>query len=393
MSRTRADLRALVAQARAAGATGEPSAVLARSSCTLVLDALEVTEDLPVDALVAPVASSRDPLDESLLASASGRGWLVSGSADHVARGADAASLLTVVRSRPFAGRARGIRVYLVDAATPGVTNVPLSGIDIESSARVGFDAVHIGDDRAVGPSRDATGAIDVALDCITIVAVAEMVGAADAARRAAMQWVTSRVQFGEPLARRQAIAHRVADMTIACDAVALLLDHALATAVENGGRPDPLVVVTAKLAANERLPEVTAGAHQLHGGEGYYADRPLHRWHRRVTSLAMQFGDRRALRARSAETESRATVSSAANAAGSWNHGDSGARARMASGIAHDASAAVQCLAGLMTTASYPSRGGFSLLGESPWSAPRARTGRAPPPPPGKARSPSTRS
>ncbi|MSW93132.1 MAG: hypothetical protein F2812_16220, partial [Actinobacteria bacterium] len=56
------------------------------------------------------------------------------------------------------------------------------------------------------------------------------------------------------------------------------------------------------KHAANRLLPTVTAHAHQLHGGEGYYADRPLHRWHRRVTALATQFGDQRAMRARNAE-------------------------------------------------------------------------------------------
>lgn len=302
MTRERVDLHDLVAQARVAGARAESSKLLTDASCALVLDALEVDADASFDALVTAVASSRNPLDESLLASPSGRSWVLSGQVRHVPHGRDASLLLTVVRSRPFAGRERGLRVYAVDAQTPGLGITPLPTIDDDHAARIEFNAVQVGDERAVGPSRDATNAIDAALDCATIVAVAEMIGAADAARRAAMSWVSTRVQFGEPLARRQVVAHRVADMTVACDAIGLLLADALASTGDNTGRPDALAVATLKLAANRMLPTVTAHAHQLHGGEGFYADRPLHRWHRRVTALATQFGDQRAMRARNAE-------------------------------------------------------------------------------------------
>jgi alkylation response protein AidB-like acyl-CoA dehydrogenase len=302
MSRRGVHLRDLVAQARELGTSGEASPYLAQVSCAIVLDALDAADDVRVDALVAPVGASRNAFDESLLASASGRSWLVSGESLHVAAARDAQTFLTVVRSRPFAGRARGLRVYFVEADTPGITVAPCRTIDDDRAAHVMFDAVQIGDERAIGPPRDATTAIEIALDRITVVVVAEMLAAADAARRTAIAWVAQRVQFGEPLARRQAVAHRVADMTIACDAIGLLLEHALASADANAGRPDPLAVATAKLQSNIRLPDVTASAHQLHGGEGYYADRPLHRWNRRVNSLAMQFGDRRAMRAHSAE-------------------------------------------------------------------------------------------
>ncbi len=298
----RPDLHALAERARAIGASGEASAHLTEAACALVFDALEVEQPPAADALVAPVADSRNPLDESLLASASGRAWVIGGRVSHVPHAIDARTFLTVVRSRPFAGRERGLRVYLVDADTPGVRVLPRDTIDADAAATVEFSSVQLGDERAVGPSRDATMAIDAALDATALVAVAEMLGAAQAARRTAMRRVHERVQFGEPLARRQVVAHRVADMTIACDAVALLLEDAIAVATANGGRPDPFTVAMAKLAANERLPQVTAAAHQLHGGEGYYADQPLHRWHRRVTSLALQYGDARAMRRRTAE-------------------------------------------------------------------------------------------
>lgn len=298
---SRPDLATLVARSRAVGEAGEVSSHLVQASCALLLDALEIDDAGTFDALVGPVTTSLDPLDERLLASASGRSWVLSGRVPHVPGACGANRLLTVVRSRPFAGRERGLRVYAIDADTPGLTVEPLQTIDQDGAAVVEFDAVQIGDERAIGPSRDASAAVLAALDTTMLLAVAEMVGAADAARRTAMRWVHERVQFGEPLARRQVVAHRVADMTMAVDAVSLLLDATVADAVADGGVADPLAVTRCKLAASTRLPLVTAAAHQLHGGEGYYADRPLHRWHRRVTSLAAQYGDPRTLRRRAA--------------------------------------------------------------------------------------------
>jgi alkylation response protein AidB-like acyl-CoA dehydrogenase len=296
-----ADLPALVEESLAAGAALASSGLRTRVACGLVLDALETADRFDVDALLAPVAASRDPLDESLVASASGRSWVLTGAVAHVPHAVGAATFLTIVRSRPFAGRERGLRVYALDATTSGMQIQPSRTIDDDHAARVVLNGVQVGDERAVGPSRDATSAIDTALDALTLVVVAEMLGAADAARRHVAARVQRRVQFGEPLSRKQAVAHRVADMTMSCDAVRLLVDDALASARSGGGRPDPLAVATAKLVASVRLPEVTAAAHHLHGGEGYYADQPLHHWHRRVSSLAMQYGDRRAMRDRSA--------------------------------------------------------------------------------------------
>lgn len=298
---SRPDLASLVASARAVGESGEVSDHLVQASCALLLDALEVDDAGSFDALVGPVTTSLDPLDERLLASASGRSWVVSGRVSHVPGARDAQRLLTVVRSRPFAGRARGLRVYAVDADAPGIRIDAVHTIDDDGAAVVDFDAVQIGDERAIGPSRDASGAVLAALDGTMLVAVAEMLGAADAARRLVMRRVHERVQFGEPLAKRQVVAHRIADMTLATDAVALLLDAAVADAGANGGIADPLAVTRCKLAASTKLPLVTAAAHQLHGGEGYYADQPLHRLHRRVTSLAVQYGDPRTLRRRAA--------------------------------------------------------------------------------------------
>jgi alkylation response protein AidB-like acyl-CoA dehydrogenase len=83
--------------------------------------------------------------------------------------------------------------------------------------------------------------------------------------------------------------------MDIALRAVQGLYDDA--RHVADG--PCAVEATIAKLVASSRLPDVTASAHQLHGGEGYYADRPLASLHKQVCTLAALFGGESHQRAR----------------------------------------------------------------------------------------------
>jgi alkylation response protein AidB-like acyl-CoA dehydrogenase len=248
-------------------------------------------------AVVSAVADSRDPLDTRIDAAPSGRAWMVNGRAAHVPGGTSAHELLVVLRSRPFAGRERGLRPYRVPVHGDGITITPRPTLDDPSVAAVEFRAAAVGDERSVGPSRDAWPAFERVLDRMSVLAAAEMVGAARVAVRLAAEWVTTREQWGAALFTKQAVQHRLADMHIALVGAAESVDAALELRDDRQAFAEAATI--AKLVASTLLPEVTASAHQLHGGEGYYADRPLHRRHRRVVGLANQFGGPAALRGR----------------------------------------------------------------------------------------------
>jgi acyl-CoA dehydrogenase len=139
---------------------------------------------------------------------------------------------------------------------------------------------------------------VDGAVARAAVLVSADAVGAAHAAKDAAVRHVHQRRQWGRPLASLQAVRHRCADMlldvTLATDAV---FD---AAGVADRGAPAGefrLAAAYAKAGALERCRRVTASAHQLAGGQGIHADAPFHRWYRRVKAAEPEFGDTRAHR------------------------------------------------------------------------------------------------
>jgi alkylation response protein AidB-like acyl-CoA dehydrogenase len=74
-------------------------------------------------------------------------------------------------------------------------------------------------------------------------------------------------------------------DVTTARDAV-----YDAATAVDRG--EDAILAASrAKAFAIDACRRVTAGAHQLCGGEGIHADQPVHLWYRRVKAIEPMYG------------------------------------------------------------------------------------------------------
>lgn len=101
-------------------------------------------------------------------------------------------------------------------------------------------------------------------------------------ARRAlelAVEHARTREQFGAPLAALPAVQSRLADASLAADAVTLI---AWAAATNTGGLQEPELRF-----AGAACCEVTASAHQVHGAVGFALESGLHVYHRRARSVA----------------------------------------------------------------------------------------------------------
>ncbi len=101
-----------------------------------------------------------------------------------------------------------------------------------------------------------------------------------------AIEYAKTRVQFGKPIAKLQAIAFKLADMAMEIDAARLLTYRAAYN--KNQGLPYSIEAAMAKLKASETAMAVTNQAVQIHGGYGYTREYPVERMMRdaKITEL-----------------------------------------------------------------------------------------------------------
>ncbi len=117
----------------------------------------------------------------------------------------------------------------------------------------------------------------------------AQAAGALAAALDLAVDHVNTRVQFGKPLARQQAVQQQLA--VLASEVAAVGMASAAAAAALDAGGDARLALTAAKLRANLAIGRGVAIAHQVHGAIGFTQDYPLHRLTRRLMGWRSEFG------------------------------------------------------------------------------------------------------
>lgn len=222
-------------------------------------------------------------------------GWQLEGAARFVPYGADADELL-VMADAGAGGDRPGPTLFAVPGSSSGLTTqlVPTAGGD--RGCHVTFSGVEVTASQVVGQVGGAMQWLPGVLDIGRVVMAAEMVGAASAALSHAAHWASTRVQFHAPIGALQAVQHRLADAFI--DVVTAQDAVYDAAAMIDRGEEARVAAAAAKAYCGDACRRVTAAAHQVGGGEGIYADGPLHLWHRRIAALVPVLGSVGSLRA-----------------------------------------------------------------------------------------------
>jgi alkylation response protein AidB-like acyl-CoA dehydrogenase len=109
------------------------------------------------------------------------------------------------------------------------------------------------------------------------------------------VRYLGDRTAFGEPLAARQALRHRIADLATELEAARHLVYHA----AELHARGDDCIteVSMAKLFATEVANRVAYHAVQLHGGYGYMREFPVEGFFRDVRLWTIASGTSEVMR------------------------------------------------------------------------------------------------
>jgi hypothetical protein len=154
------------------------------------------------------------------------------------------------------------------------------------STVPLQLDDVRVPASARLGAEGDGFKVAMAALDGGRIAVAAQAVGTARAALEVAIAYARQRQQFGQPIARFQAVQASIADAATAIEAAWVLVLRAAWD--KSQGRPFTRAAAEAKLFATERAFEVCDRAVQILGGYGYTRDFPVERYLRdvRVTSI-----------------------------------------------------------------------------------------------------------
>ena len=221
-----------------------------------------------------------------------GGGFIIDGAKSMALGANDADQLIVSARTSGASADAGGVSLFLVDAAAVGVALRPVQMIDDRGAAEITLTSVRVPASAVLGPLDGAIAAIERAYDRGAAAVCCEAVGAMVAANETTLEYLKTRVQFGRPIGKFQALQHRMADMAMA-EELARSMSFLVASAADEA---DPLARAHAISACKVQIAEagrtVGHGAVQLHGGIGMTMEYVIGHYLRRIIAAEKLFGD-----------------------------------------------------------------------------------------------------
>ncbi len=234
------------------------------------------------------------PKGVQLRAEASGDGFRLSGTKQHVPFASAATRLLVLARSGEYDA---DIDLFLVDPQAGGVSLAQRRSLASDTQHEVRLDGVRVAaSDRVGRPGNGWRSWEQVMFDGITLLA-AQAMGGAEKALEITTRYAKDRVQFGKPIGAFQAISHYLADALTTIDGGKTLVYEAAWSRAE--GKPVAKLAPMAKLFACQTFRDVTAMCQQVWGGVGFTVEYDIQLYFRRAKQLEITWWDRRTLEER----------------------------------------------------------------------------------------------
>jgi alkylation response protein AidB-like acyl-CoA dehydrogenase len=247
-------------------------------------------EKLGAFGLSEPNAGS-DAASLRTVAERRGDGYVITGSKMFITNG-NLADYVLVAAYTDRSRRGAGISLFIVDRDAPGFSvqrKLRKTGHHTSETAALDFDGCHVSASQLLGGLEGGFRQVTETLEGGRITHAARSVGVSQAALEAALAYASAREQFGEKIARFQAIRHKLARMAMQVEAARTLMWRA-AWLFDQGGRCMREAAM-AKLFGSEVAQEVTWEAMQVHGGYGYITEFPVERFWRDARLMTITEG------------------------------------------------------------------------------------------------------
>jgi alkylation response protein AidB-like acyl-CoA dehydrogenase len=181
--------------------------------------------------------------------------------------------------------------LFIVEASTPGVSVKadPSMGIRAAALGRVELDKVSVPLSARLGEEGAGDSDYSEAIALARLGWAALAVGTSHAVLDYVIPYVKEREAFGEPIARRQAVAFMCANIAIELDGLRLITWRGAARAER--GLPFAREAALAKKLGTDKGMQIGLDGVQLLGGHGYTKEHPVERWYRDLRAIGVAEG------------------------------------------------------------------------------------------------------
>ncbi|RBM10698.1 acyl-CoA dehydrogenase [Prauserella sp. PE36] len=228
-------------------------------------------------AISEPGAGS-DPGSMICRAERRGDTYVINGQKTWISCAHIASRIQVLCRTDSSGAKHDGITMIDVPADAEGLEVRPIRTMGGDEVNDVFFTDVTVGADRVIGEPGRAWHQIMRTLNTDRLMCGAVFLGRARRTFDDALEYVSTREQFGRPIGSFQAIRHRIADLATELECCRLLVYSSAAKLDADPGRCVPREASMVKLKVTETAKRMAVEGMQLFGGAGYTLEHDMER-------------------------------------------------------------------------------------------------------------------
>ena len=216
----------------------------------------------------------------------SGEDWIIDGRKAVVAQ-AEAAALFAI-----SAQTDAGLSLFAVPAGCAGLDVRGYPNIDGGRSGDLAFTGMRLDADTLIGADGGGGVLVEAVVAAGLLALSAEAVGAMEVAKDATLEYLRTRVQFGVPIGKFQALQHRMATLLLEIEQARSAVINAATAYDGDDARARDRALSAAKYTVGRVGALVAEEAIQMHGGIGMTWELPLSHYAKRLVMIDHQLGD-----------------------------------------------------------------------------------------------------
>jgi alkylation response protein AidB-like acyl-CoA dehydrogenase len=208
-------------------------------------------------------------------------GWVLNGRKLWITNGAEAGVFVVFANADPSAGY-RGITAFIIERDFKGFSvgkKEDKLGIRASSTTELLLDDCEVPEENVLGPVGQGYKIAITTLNGGRVGIGAQMIGIAQGALNATIDYLNERKQFGKPLSEFQGVQFQIAQAATDVEAARLMVYNA--ARLKDAGHDIAREGAMAKLFSSQVCERVTSLCVELFGGYGYTRDYPVEKFYR----------------------------------------------------------------------------------------------------------------